>query len=169
MAVSRSERSRPRPGRSWSQAFSALVPAERLAAVGALACAASLALPWYSAPVDDLVKTGLGTFDFAKAALLLTVAAALVLLLEVGRGHRPPLPLHEGTLLTAAGAWAALLILISVVDRPEFELGGFRDSYDLGYGAFVALGGAGLLTLAGLRVRRLEALKERAERRSAEG
>jgi hypothetical protein len=167
VAASRFERAR-RPGRSWAQAFSALVPAERLAAFGAMACGASLALPWYSAPVDDLVKTGFGTFDFAKAALVVTVLAALLLLLEVGRGHRPPLPLHEGTLLTAAGLWAAMLIVFSVVDRPEFDLGGFRDSYDLGYGAFVALGGAGLLTLAGLRVRRLEALKERAVSRSAE-
>jgi hypothetical protein len=150
------------PGtRSWSEAFRALSASERLAAIGAMACVASPVLPWYSAPVEDLVKTGLGAFGFAEAALLLTAGAALVLLLEVGRGRRPPLPLHEGTLLTAAGAWSTLIVLLLMLDRPEFDLRGFRAEYDLGYGIFVALGGATLLTVAGMRIRRIEAVRER--------
>ncbi|MEK6277108.1 MAG: hypothetical protein AABM29_03735 [Actinomycetota bacterium] len=155
MAASPSE-----PGqRSWSEAFRALSASERLAAIAALACAGSLVLPWYSAPVEHLVKTGFGAFGFAKAALLLTDGAALVMLLEVGRGRRPPMPLHEGTLLTAAGVWTGLIVVYLMLDRPEFDLRGFREEYELGYGVFVALGGAALLALAGIRVRRVEALR----------
>jgi hypothetical protein len=124
-----------------------------------MACVVSPVLPWYNAPVEDLVKTGLGAFGFAAAALLLTAGAALVMLLEVGRGRRPPMPLHEGTLLAAAGVWNVLIVLFLMLDRPEFDLRGFRAEYDLGYGIFVALGGATLLTVAGIRVRRLEALR----------
>jgi hypothetical protein len=124
-------------------------------------CAGSLVLPWYSAPVDDLVKTGLGAFGFAQAALLLTTGAALTLLLRVGRGRRPPLPLHEGTLLAIAGVWAMLIIAFLMFDRPQFDFGGFRQDYRLGYGIFIALGGAASLTLAGLRVRRSELAREK--------
>jgi hypothetical protein len=46
-------------------------------------------------------------------------------------------------------------------DRPDFTLAGFNQSYQLAYGIFVALGGAVLLTVAGLRIRRIEALGER--------
>jgi hypothetical protein len=167
VAASRSESGgQPAPAqRSWPEAFRALSAAERLAAIGAMVCAGSLVLPWYSAPVDDLVKTGLGAFGFASAALLIVTGAALVLLLEVGRGRRPPLPLHEGTLLAIAGGWAALIVVFLMVDRPELRIGGFEDSYDLGYGAFVGLGGAALLIVAGLRVRRVEIARERARRR----
>jgi hypothetical protein len=158
VAASRSEGA---ARRSWSEAFRALSAAERLAAIGAMVCAGSLVLPWYSAPVEDLVKTGLGAFDLAEAALLITAGAALVLLLEVGRGRRPPLPLHEGTLLAVAGTWAALIVVFLMIDRPDLRLGGFRESYDLGYGAFVGLGGAVLLIVAGIRVRRVEVARER--------
>jgi hypothetical protein len=158
-------RSEPGPSRSeppgWWQAIGAMGAAERLAALGALICAAATALPWYKAPIGGLVKTGLGTFGFAMAAQLLTAGAALWLLLEGARGHRPPLPLHEGTLLTAAGVWAGTMVVYLMLDRPQFTLAGFDQDYSLGYGIFVALGGAALMVVAGLRIRRNEIAGER--------
>jgi hypothetical protein len=145
----------------WLRAIARLRPSERLAALGALGCAASTLLPWYRAPVDDLGKTPWGNFGFALPALLITVGAALMLLLLSGRGRRPPLPLHEGTLLAVAGIWSVAIIAYLMVDRPEFELAGFNQSYRLAYGGFVAVGGAAVLIIAGLRIRRIEALGER--------
>ena len=147
----------------WWHAIAALRPAERLAAVGAVLCVAATPLPWYKAPIGGLVKTGLGTFGFAEAALLVTAGAALGLLLQVGRGRRPPMPLHEGTLLAAAGIWSGLIVLFLMLDRPQFELAGFDQDYSLAYGIFVALGGAVILVVAGLRIRRVE-LKGEPER-----
>jgi hypothetical protein len=134
---------------------------ERLAALGALICAGATVLPWYKAPLGGLVKTGLGAFGFAMAAQLITTGAALWMLIEVGRGRRPPLPLHEGTLLATAGVWAGAIVAYSMFDRPQFELAGFNQDDSLAYGIFVALGGAGLLTIAGLRIRRAELTRER--------
>ncbi len=163
MDASSSERqaANPKPGPpGWWHAIGALAAAERLAGLGALICAAATVLPWYTAPIGGLVRTGLGTFGFAMAAQLITVGAALALLLEVGRGRRPPMPLHEGTLLAAAGFWAGAIVTYSMFDRPQFELAGFNQDYALAYGIFVALGGAAVLAIAGLRIRRTELARE---------
>jgi hypothetical protein len=150
------------PGRlgRW-QAIGALRASERLAALGALICAAATVLPWYKAPIGGLVKTGLGSFGFAMAAQLITAGAAIALLIEDGRGRRLPLPLHAGTLLAAAGFWAGGIVVYLMFDRPQFELAGFNQDYALAYGIFVALGGAALLAMAGLRIRHVELLRER--------
>ncbi len=163
MDASPSSRRPPRGGSEspgWLRALAGLAPAERLGGLGALICAASTLLPWYRAPVDDLVKTAWGGFGFALLALLITVAAALALLLRVGRGQQPPLPLHEGTLLALAGAWAGAIVVYLMFDRPDFTLAGFDQRYGLAYGIFVALGGATTLTVAGLRIRRTEMRRE---------
>src|SRR4051794_9951021 len=93
------------PRRSLVAAISILTPTERLAGVGALVCIASLALPWYRVSAGGgLERAGIGAFGFAEAALLLTEAAALFLLWQVGQGHRPALPLKIGTMLVLAGS-----------------------------------------------------------------
>lgn len=145
----------------WLQALAALQPMERLGGLGILICGGATLLPWYRAPVEDLGKTPWGAFGFALVALLLTLGAALALLFRAGSGRRPPLPLHEGTLLATAGIWAGAIIVVLMFDRPHFNLEGFEQEYRLAYGIFVALGGAALLTLAGLRIRRAERLRER--------
>jgi hypothetical protein len=155
---------------SWpakcAAAYGSLRRSGRLAALGAIICAASLLFPWYRAPFSpDLVRTGLGTFGFAAAALLMTVGAALALLFELGRGRRPPLPLRDGTLLAGAGVWALLIVGYLMLDRPNSTLAGFEEDYSLAYGIFIALGGALLLTVAGLRMRREEIASE--ERRES--
>jgi hypothetical protein len=135
--------------------FENLSGSERLAALGAVVCAGSLVLPWYRVTVaEGLVKTGLGAFGFAEAALLLTVVAALVLLWEVGQGHRPSLPVRIGTLLTVAGIWCVLLTVYLMFDRPHLTVTGLRSGYQLAYGIFVATGGGAVMVIAGLRERR---------------
>jgi hypothetical protein len=134
---------------------------ERLAALGAIACLASLPLPWYELQfAGGLGKSGLGRFGFAEAALVITLLAALTLLVRVGGGRRPPLPLHEGTLLAAAGIWSAAIVGYLMLDRPTAIFADFPTDYRLGYGIFVALGGAAVLALAGLRIRRDELARQ---------
>jgi hypothetical protein len=142
---------------------------EQLAALGALICLASLPLPWYRVAFSDRFRqSGFGSFGFAEAALIITLAGALVMLIQVGRGKRPPLPLHEGTLLGAAGVWAALIVGVMMLDRPRAFIGGLPTDYEFDYGIFVALGGAVLLAFSGFGVRRRELRRERSEV-SAEG
>ena len=147
-----------RVARHVGRAVRRMGPNERLAGTGALVVIGSLLLPWYGAPISsDLVKTGFGAFNFATAAMLLTVGAALYLVVEVGDGYRPPRPLTVGTLLIAAGAWTILVILYQLVDRPQFSFAGVDDAYEVRYGTFVALGGAAAIVLAGTRRRVREA------------
>lgn len=141
-------------GRRLGRGFKGMGPNDRLAATGGLVVVGSLVLPWYGAPIaSDLVQTGLGAFSFATAAMLLTVAAALFLVFEVGDGYRPPRPLTVGGLLAAAGVWTALIVVYQMIVRPEFSFAGIEDAYGLRYGAFVALGGAAAMILAGARRR----------------
>lgn len=135
---------------------------ERIAVLGVAAIVASLVLPWYDAGVADLVKTGLGAFGFAEAAILLTCAATVVLSLRVGGGYVPPRPLTEWGLFTAAGAWIALIVLYRMIDRPELSIAELERDYRLGWGIFVALGGAALIVAAGLQSRARLARKRRA-------
>jgi hypothetical protein len=140
--------------------FRSLAAHDRLAVVGALLIAASMLLPWYGVTLSGgLVKTGLNAFSFVQAALLLTVASALALVARTASGLRAPRPLHEGTLLAISGVWSGLLIAYRMVDRPEFEIPGV-ERVALRYGIFIALGGAVLLFVGGLRKRREELAAE---------
>ena len=139
---------------------------ERIAALGAIAALASLPMRWYQIPFSNrLQQSGFASFGWAEAALIITLLAALTLLVQGGRGHRPPLPLHEGTLLAVAGLWSALIVVVLMLDRPVTFIGGLPAHYDLGYGIFVALGGSVLLAIAGLLIRRRELLRERGRSR----
>ena len=147
----------------FAEALLALGGFERIAALGALVVLASLPLRWYQIPFSSrLQQSGFGSFGWAEAALIITVLAALALLVQVGRGHRPPLPLHEGTLLAVAGLWSVLIVVVLMLDRPVAFVGGLPANYDLGFGIFFALGGSIVLALSGLAIRRRELLRERA-------
>lgn len=122
---------------------------ERMAVGGVALIVISLPLPWYDGPVGNLVQTGLGDFNFAQGAILLTCAATVMLSLQVGGGYVPPRPLREWALFAAAGIWNALIIVYLMLDRPELD---GRD-YGLGYGIFVALAGALIIVAAGVRAR----------------
>ena len=133
----------------------------RLAALGILTCLISLPMPWYRVRFDpSIAKSGLAAFGFAETALLITLGSAAFLLVRVASGQRPPLPLHEGTLLAAAGAWSGVIVAYLIFDRPEITIRGIKFDYGLGYGAFIALGGCVVLVVAGMRLRRAEVLRE---------
>lgn len=136
------------------EAYRRLDVHQRLGAVGALIVIASMFLPWYGLPLGGgIAKTGFTALGWAELALLMTVGAALVLLYEHARGRVLPFPLDEGTLMLVSGLWSGLLVVYLMFDRPTFRLGSFDQTYNLRYGIFIALSGASLLFVAGLRER----------------
>ena len=147
----------------WSKLLSdlrGLGPNERIAVAGAAVMVVSLLLPWYESPIsNDLVLTGIGAFGWAEGALVLIAVATVFLALKGGGGYVPPRPLREWGLFVAAGAWAALIVLYRIADRPRFTLAGHDEPYDLHYAIFVALAGAVLIVVAGLRMRPRERAK----------
>ena len=133
---------------------------ERIAVIGAGIMVASLFLPWYQSPIsNDLVVTGISTFGWAEGALVLIAAATTFLALQGGGGYIPPRPLREWGLFVAAGSWATLIVLYRIADRPRFTLAGHDEPYDLHYAIFVALAGAVIIVVAGLRMRPSERAK----------
>ncbi len=142
---------------------------ERLAALGIALSLVSLPLPWYRVSFDDrLSQSGLSNVGFADLALLITLGAAGMLLYRVATGNRPPLPLHVGTLLAIAGAWGALIVGVLAFDRPVTTVEGLEVDYRLGYGIFICFGGAALVIVAGLRLRKTELAREAKRRRAEE-
>jgi hypothetical protein len=128
--------------------------------IGAAVMVGSLVLPWYESPIsNDLVRTGIGAFGWAEGALVLIAAATTFLALKGGGGYVPPRPLREWGLFVAAGSWAALIVLYRIADRPRFTLAGHDEPYDLHYAIFVALAGAVIIVMAGLRMRPRERAK----------
>ena len=136
---------------------------ERLAIAAAVVCAVGLFFPWYRIPISErFVRNGLHDFGWAHVALLITLASATFLVYRVGTGRRPPLPLHEGTLLAVAGGWAAVICGYLMLDRPTGRILTLPAEFGLAWGAFVSLGGAVVLALCGLRIRSREISREAA-------
>ena len=65
-----------------------------------------------------LVASTFGPFTWIEAAIVLTGLGILFLLYQRGVGKTFHLPEGDGTLVATAGAWAGLLILIRLFDRP---------------------------------------------------
>ena len=65
-----------------------------------------------------LIASTFGPFSFVEGGVVLTAAGVLALLKQ--RGDRKPfhLPFGDGTVILAAGAWSALLIVVRLFDRP---------------------------------------------------
>ena len=77
--------------------------------------------------------------------------------MRVGGGYVPPRPLREWALFVAAGIWIALILGYRMIERPELsfdiDLVSVERTYQVRYGIFVALAGAGLIVAAGIRHR----------------
>jgi hypothetical protein len=136
----------------------------RLAALAAIGLFVTLFLPWYQETViargvtslrslsDSL--TGWGAFSFVEAAVLLVAAGVLLLLFIRAEGEAFHVPGGDGTVITAAGAWACVLIIWRMFDKEGTTGHGlYSTSSGIEWGIFVALAVAGLLTYAGTRIR----------------
>jgi hypothetical protein len=131
-----------------------LDPEQRLAAIAAFALGASIFLPWWRDPVFEVSYVGARRLTFLEVAFVLIAVGVLVLLFRRAEGRRFHLPLSDGTLIAAAGAWASLLVVFRMIDGPTRTVGTITRDYELRWGALIALAGAVLLAVAGVRERR---------------
>ena len=140
-------------------AIRALDAEQRLAGMAAIALMITLFLPWYQVSVArnsafvDSNRTAFGVFSFVEAAVLLVAAGVLVLLFARGERKGFHLPGGDGTVILAAGAWAALLLLWRVFDRPD--VAGRGVTVGIQWGFFFAFLAAAALALAGWRMRQV--------------
>jgi hypothetical protein len=148
--------------RRLQQALGALGRDQRLAGLAALGLVAAMLLPWYEKSVYDpraraFVSESMSAFgavSFVEAAVFLVAVGVLALLFARGERRAFELPGGDGTVILAAGAWAALLIFYRALDRPDVE--GQAVTVDVKWGFLVAFAAAGALALAGWRLRQGE-------------
>jgi hypothetical protein len=149
------------------QAWRALDSDQRLAAGAAVGLFASMFLPWYST-TDTFVEHGVaraaqtssnafGSFSFVEAAVLLVSAGVLAMLFARAERRGFALPLGDGVIVTAAGAWTSLLVFYRLLDKPGLQ-GNQRLTATVGvqWGIFIALLVAIGLAYAGARMRSAE-------------
>ena len=65
-----------------------------------------------------LIVSTFGSFSFVELAMVLTGGAVLALLKQRAERKEFHLPFGDGTVIFAAGIWAALLIVARLFDRP---------------------------------------------------
>lgn len=97
---------------------------------------------------------GVRRLSFLELALVLVALGVLVGLLRRAEGRFFHLPLSDGTLIAAAGAWASLLVVFRMIDGPTRTVAGVTRDYDLRWGALIALASAVTLAVAGVQERR---------------
>jgi hypothetical protein len=150
---------RPGAARRIGRAWRTLAGDQRLAAGAALVLFVCLFLPWYSTSptvvpahkqAASLSHSGLSTFGWVEAAVLLVAVAVLFLLFARAERRAFHLPGGDGGVIAAAGVWVAFLILWRFFDRPSFGTG---VAVGLQWGIFVTLAVAAVLAYAGVRVR----------------
>ena len=134
---------------------------QQLAGLAATALMVTLFLPWYQVSVaerGDFVqdsRTAFGVFSFVEAAVLLVALGVLVLLFARGERRAFHLPGGDGTVILAAGGWAAVLLLWRVFDRPD--VAGRGVTVGIQWGFFFAFLAAAALAGAGWRMRQRHA------------
>ena len=141
-----------------ARAVRALDPDQRLAGLAALGLLVAMVLPWYTLQaVDPRTRqittnavSAFGTFTFVEAAVLLVAAGVLALLFARGERRAFHLPGGDGTVILVAGAWAAVLLLWRVFDRPEVDR---ALTVGIQWGFFFAFLAAAALGAAGWRIR----------------
>jgi hypothetical protein len=88
-----------------------------------------------------LIVSTFGPFSFVEAAMVLTGLAVLLLLRKRAEGREFHIPFGDGSVIAAAGAWSALLIVFRLPERPLGQ-------------TLLALVCAGMLLIAGIAERR---------------
>lgn len=150
-----------RLGRAWR----ALAPDQRLAGGAALGLLATMVLPWYQetgtafrrGQAPENLSRNLNAFQaysFVEAAIFLVALGVLLLLFARAERRAFHLPGGDGTVVTAAGAWAMLLLFYRQLDKPGGRHNGVYNTYvGVQWGIFIAFLVAGGLTYAGYRLR----------------
>jgi hypothetical protein len=148
-------------------AWRALGREEHTAALVSLGLFVSMLLPWYSktetfvlhgaASSTEQSLSAFQAFSFVEAAVLLVSAGVLAMLFARAEGRDFQLPGGDGTIVTIAGAWAAILIFYRLLDKPGLS-GNAKISSTVGvkWGIFIALLVALGLVYAGRRMRASE-------------
>lgn len=136
------------------RAWRALTPDGRLAAIASAALFLSMFLPWYQVQGRALAEsvTAFGAFSFVEAAVLLVALAVLALLFARSEHATFHLPGGDGTVVMAAGAWVAVLLVWRLFDKPDVTAA----LVGVDWGIFFALAAAGALAYAGSRMRRAQ-------------
>jgi hypothetical protein len=140
-----------------ARAWGALDSEQRLAAIGALALLMTMFLPWYelqslnrkSGVIHSHSINAFGDVSFVEAAIFLVAVGVLGLLFARGERRHFHMPGSDGTIVTIAGCWAALLIFYRVFSRPD----GHGYPVGIQWGFFLAFIAAGALAYAGWRMR----------------
>ena len=142
----------------WRQ----LSPEHRYAALAAGALVCALALPFYEKQAFELTTDGrlvsarenlsaFGVISFVEAAVMLVAAAVLALIATRARGAAFTPPGGDGTAIAAAGAWALLLLIWRLFDKPDVT--GRAVTVGIQWGWFVAVVVAAALLASGWRLR----------------
>jgi hypothetical protein len=150
-----------------SDVWRALTAERRRTALVSLGLFVSMLLPWYSKTIVESAKAGqtrlpssqqslsaFQAFSWVEAAVLLVSAGVLALLFARAEGRDFQLPGGDGTIVTIAGAWAAILIFYRLLDKPGLQ-GNARVTSTVGvqWGIFIALLLALGLAYTGRRIR----------------
>jgi hypothetical protein len=142
---------------SVSGTLRSLPPESRWTGGAAAALVVSMLLPWYQVSffsggkaVSDS-RSALQVFTWVEGAILLVALAVLYLVWARAQRQAFHLPGGDGFVVSAAGAWALLLIVWRLFDKP----GVHEKAATVGiqWGIFFALLAAAALVAAGARVR----------------
>jgi hypothetical protein len=146
-----------------SSAWRTLTAEQRLAGGASAALFVTMFLPWYqqnavvniprAAPLQSRNLNAFQVFSFVEAAVLLVALAVLYLLFARGERRSFELPGGDGVVVFAAGIWVALLLVLRLFDKPGITTHGIAANVGIQWGIFFALAAAGLLALAGSRMR----------------
>jgi hypothetical protein len=144
---------------SLAERLKAMPPELRNAGIAAAALVVSMILPWYQKSFvppgahefTQANLTAFGVFSFIEAAVLLVAAGVLFLVWARINRRAFHLPGGDGAVITAAGAWALLLLVWRLFDKPDAA--GPSATIGIQWGIFGAMLAAGALIAAGARVR----------------
>ncbi len=137
---------------------------QRRVVVAAVLLLASMFLPWYSRNTDAVVgkdlksvhdpSSAIGVFSFVEAAIFLVAIGVTLLMFARGERRGFHLPGGDGTIVTAAGGWAAFLVFYRFVDQPAGGSSeGITYDYGLHWGIFFGMLAALFLAYAGNALR----------------
>src|SRR3954451_24073921 len=142
---------------SAARTLRSLPPESRMTGGAAAALAFSLLLPWYqvsffrgSRAVSDS-RSALQVFTWVEAAILLVALAVLFLVWARAQRQAFHLPGGDGAVVSAAGAWALVLLVWRRFDKPGVHER--AATVGIQWGIFFALLAAAALVAAGARVR----------------